>query len=313
VKQILAFILVLSSPFVGAQTFSGQINYVRRIIPLNQKIDVDSLLNDGQGDSAVYSILGQYYKSVIYRKGQQVYTYVYHHPQFRFYFIRPTEDYVSYADSRISHEGLKSIKIHRDSTSTLLGLPTFMAEKQYARYKSKSYYSDSVKVDPETFKGHAAAGWYNELKSTGGPFNLKTITYYKDYTEIYEAVRITPNSVEPPAFDLPYGKKLFASSMAVDKKAKIISTDDARICYGETVRLIPKVPGKSGLITAYILVLVSDEGKILSVRPITNDPYGISKTFAEIIGGCGYEFTPGEIKGKPVTSECIIPMQYRFD
>jgi hypothetical protein len=314
--KLITFALILLTHCLAAQTFSGQVVYVRKIIPINQKINVDSILSDGLGDSSVYAIMGQSYKSTFYRKGKLVFTYIYCHPDFKFYFLRPETDYVSYDDSRRNVKPIKSMKIHRDSTSTLLGFPVFIAYKNYSDHKEeayyRSYYSDSIRIDPETFKGHAASGWYNELKATKGCFNLKTEQYNKDFIEIYEAVKITKGNVDPSTFALPYGKLLVASPAVVDKKAKLIQTNDAQICHGETVNQIPDVPEKSETITIYIIAVVSDKGELLSVTSWNKDEYGISSTAVDIIQNCGYRFIPAEIKGKPVTSECIIPMQFRI-
>jgi hypothetical protein len=191
-----------------SQDFAGEIIYKTRIIPKGSSINADSILDNTSGDSAVFSLSGANYKCTFFRKGVQVYRYIYHHATFRFYTEFPDADYITFSDSRKPHNIPKDFRIYRDSTGRILGYPCYQTEVVYDDHTSKQYYSDRIKVNPETFKGHNASDWYNKLKKVGGSINIMSVDHYKDYIMITEAVRISFRPVAKNMFKLPENKLL---------------------------------------------------------------------------------------------------------
>jgi hypothetical protein len=230
VRTLLVILYMLGGINCFSQDFTGQIVYKTRIVAKRDNINTDSILDATSGDSAIYYISGSRYRCTFFRKGKERYQYIYHHSNFRFYFLSPGVEYITWSDSRKTDDLLKDLKIFRDSTTTILGYPCYTAKKVYDNYVSTAYYSDSIKVNPETFNGHNAADWYNELKKTGGSFNIKTVSDYKDYLEITEAIHIVPMLVNEDLFEVSEDRLVVASAHALDKAPSMIQGKNTPLC-----------------------------------------------------------------------------------
>jgi hypothetical protein len=301
-KITVAFVLL--SQISCAQDFTGQISFIRRIIAKDNTVNVDSLMDGTLGDSSVYTLSGPYYKTTFFRKGKPTYTYTYHHAAHRFYHELPYNTYITYEDSRRKHDSLTSLTLHRDSITTILGYKCFVAHKVSENSTGKAWYSDQIRINPETFKGHNAADWYKELKLTNGCFNLKSVSEHGNYIEVFEAVRVIRKKIDEKFFQLPAVKPVVASYSTLDKEPgmKEISPQ-AQECYDLKAKTAPVAFHRSREVSCVVLFIVTADGKIQHVHPYEKDDYGLHKIAVDVVKNCGIEFTPGEIDGKPVSSE----------
>lgn len=311
-RTILVILCLLVALSTFSQEFTGRIIYKTKIIAKHDGTNTDSILDASSGDSAVYYVSGSQYACTFFRHGKERYQYIYHHSKFQFYFLHPGIEYITWSDSRKAHNIVKDFKIFRDSTSTILGYPCYKAEKIYDNYISIAYYSDSIKVNPETFKDHNGADWYNELKRTDGSFNINTISDYKDYLEITEAIQISPMVVSDDIFKLPENRPIVASAYALDKKVSMLKNKRTSHCYTSKASQLQKTNNGTETLRCLIAIVVSADGSIKHVRPQKEDEHGAFRVAIDIIENCGITFIPGEIKGKPVDSECYVPVDFQL-
>lgn len=311
-RFLLVILCTLGSLNSFSQDFAGRIIYRTKIIARHDGINTDSILDVSSGDSAVYYISGSKYACTFFRHGKERYQYIYHHSVFQFYFLYPGTEYITWSDSRKAHDVIKDLKIFRDSTSAILGYPTYRADKLYDDHISIAYYSDSIKVDPETFKDHNAADWYNELKRTNGSFNIKTISDYKDYLEITEAIQISPKLVNDDIFKLPENKLVVASAYALDKEVSMLRSKKTSQCYAAKASKLKKANNETKTLRCLIAVVVAADGSIRHVRPVQKDEYGVFRIATDIIKNCEITFIPGEINGVAVDSECYVPVDFQL-
>lgn len=295
-----------------AQEFAGQIIFKTSIVAKHDGINTDSILEASSGDSAVYYISGSKYKCTFFRQGKEVYQYIYHHSKFRFYFLYPNIQFITFSDSRKPHDAITDIKIFRDSTSVILGYPTYMATKTYDDHRSIAYYSDSIKINPETFNGHHAADWDNELKKTGGCFNIKSVSEYKDYLEVTEAVRISPMVLPDDFFKLPDNKPVIASSYALDKEVSMVQSHNTADCYQSKASQLKPSASLNKKVRCLIAFIVTAEGKITHVHALHEDEDKAFQIAIDVIKNCEISFTPGEINGHPVDSGYFVPVDFQF-
>lgn len=311
-RTVLVILYTLGIINCFSQDFTGQIVYKTRIVAKRENINTDSILDATSGDSAIYYISGSRYKCTFFRKGKERYEYIYHHSNFKFYFLYPGIEYITWSDSRKTHDVIRDLKIFRDSTTTILGYPCYTTKKAYDNYISTAYYSDSIKVNPETFRGHNAADWYNELKRTGGSFNIKTVSEYKDYLEITEAILILPMLVNDDLFKLPKGRPVVASAHALDKAVSMTQTKNTPLCYKFNSAKLQTANPDMETLRCMIALVVTADGGITHIRALQEDKYGAFRVAMDIISDCEITFTPGEINGKVVDSECFIPIVFKF-
>ncbi|MBT1699641.1 hypothetical protein KK083_22270 [Fulvivirgaceae bacterium PWU4] len=311
-KIWLTVLYLSSSTACFSQDFVGEIIYKTRVIPKKESINADSILDGASGDSAVYYISGSNYKCTFFRKGLKIYQYTYHHSDFRFYTEVPGADYITFTDSRKSHDVIKDFKIYRDSTAIIAGYKCYLAEKGYNDYTTKAYYSDSIKINPETFKGHDASDWYNELRKTGGSFNIKAITHYKDYISITEALSISFRPINDSIFDIPENKPVVASAYGLDKKVFMKKNASFSKCFAIKSKDVRDVSGRTQTLTCLVLFVVTAEGEIKNIRAHKKDPYDAYQVAIDIIKTCGLKFVPGEIDGKRVDSEYSVAVHFQI-
>jgi hypothetical protein len=315
----LVFVLLLIPQLLSAQEFSddefsGKITFLRRIIPKDHRIKADSVLDSYLGDSAIYTISGPYYKSTFYRKGKETYSYFYHHPEFRFYHILKSKNYITYTDSRSPdiNSLISSITPYRDSIDTVAGYQVYKVEKVYEGLSTIGWYSDQLRIDPDRFKGHSASDWHYELTQTGGAISIRSISHYEQYTEIFEAVHITRKQLNPYHFSVPKGRPIVASADALDKQVELTITPEIKKCYKEKSRAIPTIHAGKETYGLQVLFVVTDRGEIQHINVMSKDPYGLHKIAIEVIRGCGLKPKPGEVNGKPVSSEYMMMLGFKI-
>ena len=296
---------------IQAQHFSGKITYKFSIQPKNANANIEELRENLRGDSATYLITDKYYKSTYYKNGKVTYSYTYHDETKRMYDAYSERPYITYRDSRKANVKDLGSTVYRDSTTTVLGMECFMVTSESDRAKSVTYYSDDIKVNYESFKGHQVGNWYKKLKQVDGCITIKTITEFKDYYEIQEAIKIEKYSVAKKEFDLPISKTIAASFEALDTQVEMLSPSQETIdCYRSKLGLIK--PGNDKH-TVYVQFIVTKDGTLKFIAPYQKDEMRFYRIAVDIVKNCGLEFKPGLIDGKAVNSEVYFPVEFSFE
>ncbi len=302
---ILSLSLCLSS---FAQLFSGEITYQIKIIPKNDKVDLDETIKNQHGELAKYLITSKYYKSTYFKGESFNYSYTYHDETKRIYDDYADKEYITYRDSQKANTKFKASKLYKDSIETILGHECYMLKVETDRGKSKNYYSDDIRVNPEDFKGHLVGNWYQKMKEVNGSILLKSVQEYENYFKIQEAIKIVPREVKKEEFLLP--KKLVAASYsALDVHPNLHKASDISIrCYMKKVNNVSKKNGEK--VKIYVSLIVTAEGQIKHVEPTQKDEYGFYKTAVDIVQNCGLKFDPGQINEKLVSSKIYFPITF---
>lgn len=308
----LLFLLLLAPQLLSAQEFSGEISFVRKIIPKDHRIKADSMLQFG--DSAIYSISGPNYKCTFYRKGKETYTYIYHHAEFRFYHLLKSKKYITYSDSRVREINslLASMTPYRDSVGTVAGYRTYLAEKVYDKHKTMAWYSNDLRIDPARFAGHDVGDWHYELTQTNGAIALRSVSHHEHHLEIFEAVAIKKKMLPPHHFEVPKGLPLVASASVLDKKVELNITPEIKKCYNSRSKSVPKIKGGKETYGLQAFFVVTDKGEIQHTNVMLKDPYGLHKIAVDVINNCGLKPKPGEIGGERVSSEYMMMMGFKI-
>ncbi|WP_405207124.1 hypothetical protein [Aquimarina sp. LLG6339-5] len=306
-KKLLLLIFIV--PFFGkAQYFSGEIVYEMKIIPKSDTIDLKKIIELKGGTTAKYIITSKRYKSTYFKKGEYQYSYTYDDETKRMYDDYADKSYVTFRDSQRANAEYFGSKILRDSTTIILGYTCYMVKTDSEFGKSKTYYSNDIKVNYSDFKGHKVGNWYNKLKEVDGAITLKTITEHENYFEIQEAIKIDKRKVKSDEFKLP-DKPLAASFTALDSQIKMKKPTQEQIqCYQQKIGVVSK--GKGEKFTSYISFLLQKDGEIKFIAPYEKDENGFYKVGIDVIKNCGFQFDPGKIQGKPIDSEVYFPIEF---
>lgn len=311
-QPILILIFNFLVSLACAQHFSGEVVYKLSIIP-NPGVDVDSILRQQPGTSSVYLITDKYYKSTYFRDGKEAYSYTYLDETKLMYDVDAGKPYVTYRDSRKPNNELVKSTIYKDSSAIILGYTCYMVEYIYKNYTAKTYYSDKVKINYESFHGHEVGNWYSTMKAVNGSLGLKTITTYDDHVEVHEVVEVKSRAVRRAEFDLPTDKPLYASFSVLESQVILKQPSEESItCYQSHLLKAPDLYGRTKTYTSYVRFVVSNTGAINYTSALDDDAYGLGKIAVEIINTCGLEFTPGLIRGKPQGSEVYFPVEFRL-
>lgn len=307
-RLLIVFYLITQTLVVQAQYFSGEITYQTSFIPKSDTVDIQEIKDNHHGTESTYLITANHYKSTYFKNGTYTYSYIYHDSTKRMYDDYARNLYVTYRDSRLSNGHYTKPLIYNDSTINVLGHESYLVVKESERGKTKSYYSDDIKVNYKNFKGHKVGNWYENLKVVDGAIALKSITEHDQYFEVREAVKIEEREVETSEFYLP-NKPIAASFSALDDKIELKKPTEEQIyCYREKVANVSKPDGEEFVV--YVKFLLRKDGGIEYIEPLEEDEFGFYKTAVDIILYCGLEFIPGKIEGKRVNAQMYFPVVF---
>jgi hypothetical protein len=311
-KVLFLFLMLLTCNVIQAQNFSGEIIYKIEIIPTSDSLNLEKLLEEKKGTSASYVITNGYYKSTYFKNNAPAYSYTYHNETKRMYDDYMGRDYITYRDSRKSDTQYYGSEIYKDSTIKVLGYSCYLVKSSADYGNTKTYYSDKIRVDAESFKEHQVGNWYSKLKNFNGAIMLKSITKYKYYIEVQEAIKITERKVDRREFNLP-GKLIAASYTALDQQVKMKDPSKDEIeCYRANILKAPDLYSRTKKVTSYISFVLTTEGTIKFVKPYEKDEHGLYQIATDILNNCGLIFIPGKIDGKPVDSEVYFPVEFNL-
>jgi hypothetical protein len=293
-----------------AQYFTGEVVYSLKTIP-KPGVNEDSLLRSQPGNSSVYLIGDRHYKSSYFRDGKHTYSYTYHDESRRMYDEEEDKPYLTWRDSRKGNNTLIRSTIYRDSTTVVLGYPCYLVEYTYPDHISKTYYTDNVRINYESFKGHEVGNWYQIMKEVKGGYGMKTVTIFQTHIEIQEVIEMKKRDVKHGEFDLPSSKPVVASFSVLDGQAELKEPTDRLInCYRYNLQKAPDLHARTKSHTIYVRFMLTEKGEIQMASAVGDDEYGLHKLAVEIITTCGFEFTPGTINNKPVSSEVYFPIEF---
>ncbi|MEM7106805.1 MAG: hypothetical protein AAF519_01170 [Bacteroidota bacterium] len=303
------FLLALGLPIiVQGQYFSGEIVYKMKIISKSDPNNLEKIKESKHETTASYLITSKHYKSTYYRDGNYSYSYTYDDETKRIYDDYSDKPYVTYRDSRKSNFEYRESQIFKDSTAKILDYDCYMviSESEYGR--SKTYYSEKIRVNYSDFKGHKVGNWYNKLREVNGAIALKTVTEFESYIEIQEAVTIDKRKVRLKEFEIPK-KPIAASFTALDNQAEMRPPSQQQIqCYQQKTNAVSKKGGEK--YTSYVSFLLQKNGVIKFVEPYGEGPGEFHKVAIDIVKNCDLQFSPGKIGGKSVDSEIIFPVEF---
>lgn len=306
-KNLLLAIFIIPL-FVHAQNFSGEITYEIKVIPKSDTVDLKRITDQKEGTTAKYLITAKRYKSSYFKDGEYSYSYTYDDETKRMYDDYADKPYMTFRDSRKSNGEYGKSIIRKDSTTTVLGHLCYMVISESEYGKSKTYYSDDIKVDYNDFEGHKVGNWYNELKEVDGAISLKTITDHDTYIEIQEAIKIDERKVKEKEFDLPE-KELAASFTALDNQVEMKQPTQNQIqCYQKKVGSVSKMEGEKYI--CYISFILKKDGQMKFIEAYEEDDDGFYKVALDVVENCGFEFNPGTIAGELIDSEVYFPIEF---
>lgn len=311
----LPLVFIFTASFISplsAQSFTGEFVKKTSYIPKNNSIDIDSLAKTALGDYSRYTIKPGYYKSQYYKDGKPGYSYTYHANTQLMYDDEPDKSYITYRDSKKGGDyTYEEPVIHKDSTIIVLGYSCYLVTQETSFGLTKTYYSDALRVNYESFKDHKVGNWYNKLKLTDGAIPLKTIVEYEDYYSITETLEVNDIKLSNDAFKLPENKKIVASFSALDERVTLVEpTVEVINCYQNMVGESQELAKASNLKTIYTRFVVTETGEITDVDVYEKDNAGLYKKAIAFIQNCGISFIPGKINGKAVASEAYFPIEF---
>lgn len=294
--------------FVNAQYFSGEITYEIKIIPKSDTVNLKKVIEQKEGTTAKYLVTAKRYKSSYFKDGEYNYSYTYNDETKRMYDDYADKPYLTFRDSRKSNGEYSTSIIFKDSTTKILGHLCYMVISESEYGKSKTYYSDDIKVDYDGFEGHKVGNWYNKLKEVDGAISLKTITEHDSYIEIQEAINIDERKVKDKEFELPK-KELAASFTALDNQIEMKQPSQDQIqCYQQKVGSVSKMGGEKYI--CYISFILKKDGQIKFVEAYEEDDGGLYKVALDVVENCGFEFNPGTIAGELFDSQVYFPIEF---
>ncbi|MEM6719626.1 MAG: hypothetical protein AAF611_09940 [Bacteroidota bacterium] len=311
-KYLLIFLILTIPSTCLAQHFSGEITYKISIVPKTNELNVDSLKSISQGEITTYKITSNYYKSTYFKNNKETYSYTYDNISKRMYDTYVDRPYITFRDSRKANFDYKPGKIYRDSIVKILGKDCFMVKYESSYGNSTTYYSDNIKVDYETFKGHQVGNWYNKLSEVDGCITMKTITELDTHYEIMEAVKITPMKLSQKDFEIQPDKLIVADFTALDKMVELSPPSEETIkCYQEkTTQGQSKRIDKTEPEACYVSFVITTKGELLFPETYDNPNQKLDIIAMDIIKNCGLSFVPGEIQGRKVSSMVYFPIQF---
>lgn len=310
-NQLLLVLIFFSNVCFG-QYFSGDIHYQLKIVPKSDTMNLDSLKATLTGEIAVYTITNNYYKSVYYKNDEFVYSYTYDDVSKRMFDEDANSEYITYRDSRRYNYKYNGSRVMKDSIEKVLDYNCFMVKYDSEYGKSKSFYSDQIKVDYSAFEGHKVGNWYERLKEVNGSIMLKTITEYDDYYKIREAIKIVPRTVQKEEFSIPYDKAVIASYSALDKQVELLVPTESQVdCYMSKVQSAVKNSSLGQPITVYLKMVVTENAEIKFIQPLEEYEPNIYKAAVDILENCSLSFTPGQINNEKVSSEAYFPINFK--
>lgn len=302
--------LLLCSFSLFGQYFEGQITYSVEYIPKNGRVNIDSIRESGYGSIKKYFIKDRHYKLTYYKESKETYTYIYQEASKRMYDIHADKNYILYRDTRNPNYNLHSSKIYKDSTKRILDFDCFMVEYDSEFGFTKTYYSDDVKINPESYRGHEIGNWYYKLKEVDGCIMLMNRTEHEDYIEIERAIEVKEFEIDSNQFTIPKNMLEVASVSAVTARAKVGSLSKQQYnCYMSKLNS-KKVKEQKEKHTTYIRLVISEKGEILFIEPYNRDEYGYYKIAMDMLENCKIPFAAGEIDSEKVTSETYFSVVF---
>ncbi|MEM8892885.1 MAG: hypothetical protein AAGD28_33205 [Bacteroidota bacterium] len=293
---------------LSSQDFEGEIKYKIKRLPKVDTENFDNILDQQHGTSMTYLISKNRYKASHYKGGEFQYAYLYTGDQQKMYDIYADKEYISFRDSRRANYKYKSSTIFQDSTIDVLGHSCYMVLSKSEYGTSKTYYSEDIRINPENFEGHKVGNWYEKLKEVKGALSMKTITEKETYYEVREVVAITPRKVKDEEFALPQ-KPIAASYDALDKQADLSPPDPKAIrCYQKKISSASKAGGEK--FTTYVSFFLNASGESQYFEVVEEDKDGFYEIAIDAVKNCGFEFTPGEIDGKAISSVVYFPVEF---
>lgn len=292
-----------------AQSFSGTVVYSVEYKAKSDDFDIEAL-RANRSSEIRYSIMDGYYKSVQKKRDEVYYSYVLEPVTGKIYDIYEDKTVVTFRDSEKYKPKRFYYTVFDDSTFTINGYKCYKVKFDTDYGTTTSYFSDSLRVDPSTFKTHILGHWIKKLKITNGGIPLKSVTEYKDYIRIQEAVEIIPEAFTTDDFVIPNDKPIIASLQALDVNVKhIYDTDILYEClqfYAKAADVdIDDIKGERIMVE----LIVNEEGNIEDVNPLIFD-WKRSNLVKKIVKECGFKFKPGKIKRKKVAALVRLPLQF---
>lgn len=312
-KIILPFLLFFFSCSVCAQYFSGEIQYETEIIPKNKDVNVDSLWALKQGKTKTYLISDSFYKSTFYTNGKATYAYFYDNISKRMYDDYAERDYITYRDSRKANYEYYGSQIYRDSTEIILGLDCFMVKSESDYGKTRTFYSDEIRVNAASFEDHKVGNWHEKLKEVNGSLPIKTITEFEKHIEIQKAVKITPLELDQHDFEVPGEKIIVAAYTALDKRVELRQPSRTQLDRYQTLirEGVKDISLDKDNYKSYVGFVVTRKGELQFIEALEQDPHGLYKIAERAIRECGFEFIPGKIDGRKVSSLAYFPVEFK--
>ncbi len=311
-KKITLLILSFLTLNSFSQNFSGEIEYKYSIIPKEKSQYIDSIMELNKDVKINYLITDSFYKSTKYNEGEYVYSYTYDNISKRMYDDYADRAYITYRDSRKANYEYYGSTILKDSTEVISGLNCFLVKYDSEFGDSKSYYSDKIKVNYESFKDHKIGNWYEKLKEVDGSISIKNITEYEKYAEVRKAVKITEKPLGSNYFELPKDKIIVASYPALDKKVELIQPTKEQIeLYQRQIKKASENLNDGENYICYLSFVLTKKGEVKYVEAYKEGSSYFDEKAVEIFTACNFDFSPGVIDGRKVSSQTYFPIEFK--
>lgn len=303
-------ILFYISHSLFSQNFSGILTYKTSIIPKDSSVNIDEILKDEHGEISKYYIMNKYYKSVYFKNGEYNYSYTYDDETKRMYDDYVNKQYVTFRDSRSANIKVLNRTKHLDSTIKVQGHKCYLVKTTSNKGLRKYYYSNSLRVNPDFFKGHKVGNWYEKLNFVNGSLMLKSITEYDNYIKIREVIKIEEKILNASEFKFPK-KPVAASFSALDTHPKLKPLSKKQhSCLQKIVKNVSKPHGET--VTIYTQFLLTKDLKTKFIHPYNKDESTLLNHAAiDVIKSCKLTFSPAYLDAKPIDSEVYLPIEFK--
>lgn len=304
-------LLIISSPRLFAQNFSGKITYKFSYLTKDKNIHKTDLEIEMPTDSVVYTIMNGHYKSERYYEGKLIEYYTYNNQSKKMFYTTQDRNYYIYFLPHDQKYKTSLYTEHHTGKDSVLNFSTYKLTSIINGQENMNFYHHSIAVEPTSFDGHLFGAWDQLLKKNEGAIPLKTITNNFDHYEIKSAIRVEYVVLRPSDFEPEKEKLIVASRESLEIPAATENpSQETYYCFKAKAEKIASrmIEGKN---YNYILRMIIDEnGQASHIKAINSNYLGFEKIAEQIIKDCDFTFVPGQIGNQYQKAEIFMPLRF---
>lgn len=192
----LTLTLSVQTSWSQAEYFEGYILYETRFFDLSGKKDITHMMKGLHDTEQHYYIKNGFYLSLDQNEELMQ---LFDGSINTYYFVQ--DGYIYELDAA-QWEQPKPVYSPSKQKKKINGFPCKAVTEQEASGEKLIYFSEKIKVLPQSFEAHRLGNWIDYLQQTGGGLHLQTTTYHADYIAVMTAVKVEKRIFEEGFFDV---------------------------------------------------------------------------------------------------------------